>query len=193
MTNQPSLAILIDCWDNLAEQLPQCIISFLDSTDSIQSVVLATYNCKQFKNKHWFQKYVDIFTKDQPLRKIKDLWHVHSVFNHGNREYPEENTHPLVLNYINADKIQCSMTWLWELEYYLSIHPEIKNIYVLGTAWEQCVKIRPLGYENLTELSGINILTDTNCVLTMDNSTPDLTADSNWEHVTGTIWKYKYE
>jgi hypothetical protein len=85
------------------------------------------------------------------------------------------------------------MNWLWELEYYLSIRPEIKNVYVLGTAWESCVKIRPLGYESLTEICNINILTNTNCVLTMGGSFPVLEDDPAWEHVTETIWKYKHE
>jgi hypothetical protein len=193
MIDQPSLAILIDCWDSPNNRLPQNIISFLDDNKSIHTVVLASYNCKQHKNNHWFHKYVEIFVTNQVSRKIRDLSHVHRVFNQSDNKYPEENTHPLILNYISKSAVQLTMTWLWELEYYLSIHPEIQNIYVLGQAWEMCVRIRPLGYEYLPEIFGINILTNSKCVLTMDAKFPELTYNNKWKHVTGTIWEYKHE
>jgi hypothetical protein len=193
MIYQPSLAILIDCWESSPNTiLPNNIISFLDKTDSIGTVVLASYNCKQPTNKHWFHKYVEIFATNQSSKKIKDLAHVHQVFNHYDDEYPKEKTSPILLNYVNSNKTQLTMNWLWELEYYLSTHPEIKNVYVLGAAWEKCVRIRPLGFTRLTELPNINILTNTSCVLTMAGKFP-VPEDSEWEHVTDTIWKYKHE
>jgi hypothetical protein len=75
-----------------------------------------------------------------------------------------------------------------ELEYYLSICSKIKNIYVLGKSWEKCIKYRPLGYKNLIEFSNINILTNTNCVKTLDRKNPDLSNDPDWEQVTEEIW-----
>lgn len=185
------LVILIDCWDTPNVALPQNIISFLDNTESIHTIVLASYNCKQPTHKHWFYKYVELFTTNQSSRKIKDLAHVHSVFNQIDNTYPEERTNPLLLDYVNSRTVQIAMTWLWELEYYLSIHPEIKNIYVLGQAWEMCVKVRPLGYDNLVELPNVNILTNTQCVLDMSGNFLDLTNNADWEHVASTTWKYK--
>jgi hypothetical protein len=187
MIDQPSLAILIDCWDSPNDILPQNIISFLDSADSIQTVVLASYNCKQLENKHWFEKYVEIFATNQPSKKIKDLYDVHWEYNK-RPSFPERKTHPLILNYVNENKIQINMTRLWELEYYLSICPKIKNIYVLGKSWEECIKNRPLGYKNLIEFPNINILTNTNCVRTLDRKNPDLSNDPDWEQVTEEIW-----
>jgi hypothetical protein len=42
MITQPSLAILVDCWDSRNLKLPQNIISFLDNTNEITTVVLAS-------------------------------------------------------------------------------------------------------------------------------------------------------
>ena len=117
------------------------------------------------------------------MKKIKDLWE-----NNNQLILPERNTHPLILNYLNKNKIQITMTQLWELEYYLSIFPKIKNIYVLGKSWEKCIKNRPLGYKNLIKLPDINILTNTTCVKTVNRKNPNLSNDPNWEHVTEEIW-----
>jgi hypothetical protein len=194
MINQPSLAILIDCWEspNPNKELPNNIISFIEKNDNIDTVALASYNCKQADNRHWFHNYVEIFNTKQTSRKIRDLSYVHKVFNQYDNKYPTENTNQIILDYVNKNKTQLTMTWLWELEYYLSTRPDIKNIYVLGQTWENCVRIRPLGYQNLIEMPNVNILTNTNCVLTMAGKFP-VPEDSEWERVADTIWKYKHE
>ena len=51
ITSLPSIAILIDCWESSslnikAENCYYKINNFLDNTDSIKTIVLASYNCK---------------------------------------------------------------------------------------------------------------------------------------------------
>jgi hypothetical protein len=193
MLNQPSIAILIDCWDN-GDTPPNAllfsnIISFINNP-LIKTVVLASYNARPEhinSNAIWYRNYNELFYDKQPLRKIRDLSSVHKFYQ---TEHPIETTDTRILNYQSSDKFQIAMNWSWELEYYLSLNPEIKNVYVLGAAWESCIKIRPLGYEQLTEINGINVLIDTTCILTMDAKYPNPSKDQNWQHIENNIWKY---
>jgi hypothetical protein len=192
MIDQPSLAILIDCWESTRNgPMFKRIISFLENNENIKTVVLASYNSKNSKNKHWNDRYIEIFNKSTS-RKIQDLAHIHSLYNKDFNDFPEENTHPIILNYVSNKKDQVLMQWPWELEYYLSINPEIKNIYVLGQAWEVCLKIRPLGYESLKEIKDINILTNLDCVASFDFNFTNLDSDPNWYYIVDNIWKYNY-
>jgi hypothetical protein len=107
------------------------------------------------------------------------------------RKYKNENTHPAILNYVNTDKFQIAMHWPWELEFYLSNNPNVEYAYVLGTAWDECVRNRPLGYKSLSELNSVSILTNTECVLDMSCKHPDLTIDNNWQQLQENIWRYR--
>lgn len=179
MIGQPSLALLIDCWTQVLPWRPvSCyrrILKTLDDSPYIESVVLASYNCREEKTKGdtlWYQNYINLFHYDTN-RKITDLAYVHRIFEENDTKYPNENTFHEILNYVNPKKFQIAMKWLWELEYYLEKNPRIKNIYVFGGAWESCVKVRPLGYESLSCLSGINLLTKSSCVFTELGPTVD--------------------
>jgi hypothetical protein len=193
MINQPSIAILIDCWNHgdtpPNDVLFSNILKFIKNP-SIKTVVLASYNARPEhvnSNAIWYRNYNELFYDKQPLRKIQDLFNVHKIYQ---TEHSIETTDPRILHYIDDGIFQIAMNWSWELDYYLTLHPEIKNVYVLGAAWESCVKIRPLGYEQLTEINGINILIETTCILTMDAKHPDLSKEKDWQHVENNIWKY---
>lgn len=194
---QPSLAILIDCW--FINNFPHTpsnmaygnIVDFLDSNEYIKTVVLASYNCRSeaaSSRTIWYDNYKGLFHNNIHSRKIRDLEHVHRVYAQQDTRYPNEETHPLILNYTNKDKYQISMQWGWELDYYLSLNPEIKNIYVLGVAWDNCVKVRPLGYESLLENPNINVLTHIDCSANMDGSPVNLDSDLAWYKVKDKIY-----
>jgi hypothetical protein len=100
-------------------------------------------------------------------------------------------TNTKILNYLKSNKVQIYMNQVWELDHYLSINPHIENIYVLGVAWDKCVKIRPLGYEALAEIKNINILTNIDCTLTMEGNNPNLDIDPNWDKITDKIYYYR--
>ena len=194
--NQPSMVILIDCWKNdsfipsVYGRITQCI----DNNTNIKTVVLASYNCRkerEISNSLWYLNYNNFFIKSQQhSRKIKDLEIVHQFYEKYNTAHPNENTEPNILNYKNTEKFQIAMRWRWELDLYLEAHQEIKNIYVFGMAWDMCVKDRPLGYDSLSELPNVNILTNTTCVIDSDGNSPIL--DSYWELVSNNTYKYIY-
>lgn len=193
MLDQPSIAILIDCWD-LGDTPPNArlysnILDFLKNSN-IETVVLASYHANaEMRNSTdiWYENYDTLFFKTQPLRKVKNLYNLQKIYHF--TDYARR-TDPRILNYVCSDKFQIAMLWSWQLEYYLQWNPRFKNIYVLGAAWEQCIKKRPLGYSQLTEITNANILIETNCILTLDATHPVLTNDQEWQQITDTIWKY---
>jgi hypothetical protein len=193
MIDQPSIAILIDCWDlgysPPNNKLFENILEFVENPN-IHTIVLASYNAKPEhlnSNTIWYRNYNELFYDKQPLRKIQDLFNVHKLYTNIRKI---ETTDPKILNYKSPSKFQISMHWTWQLEYYLSLNPEIKNVYVLGASWEECVKMRPLGYEQLREINGINILINPNNILTMSAKHPNLNNNGNWKHIENNIWKY---
>lgn len=176
MIDQPSLAILIDCWTQVPLWRPvQCyyrILQTIEDNPYIETVVLASYNCREEKIRNdtvWYQNYSNLFYHDTN-RKITDLAHVHRVFEENDNIHSNENTFHDILKYVNPNKFQIAMKWLWELEYYLELNPHIKNIYVFGGTWELCARTRPLGYESLHCLNKVNLLTKSSCVFTDQGS-----------------------
>lgn len=199
MIDQPSLAILIDCWYlgrfkkiSVSEIVYPNIVNFLNEQQQIETVVLASYNSRnEFpSNKLWFNNYRHLFEKESNSRKIRDLAVVHNIYRHQDTKFPAEFTDPMILNYRNDQKFQIAMWWGWELEYYLMLNPHIKNVYVLGLAWDQCVKIRPLGYEAISEIPNINVLTNIDCSANMNASAVDLDSDPNWQKIEEKIYRY---
>jgi hypothetical protein len=84
------------------------------------------------------------------------------------------------------------MYWWWELEYYLLLHPEIKNIYFFGMAWEQCVRNRPLGYESISEkMPNLNILTNSKCVLSTNIHSFNMENEPEWKSLGNDIYHYQ--
>lgn len=200
ITSQPSIAILIDCWKSLTENSTKCfheIINFLDTNTAITTVILATYNCKTERftpDSIWAQN--NILMCSNPIRK--KIFCLNEAYNYyynydNNKNYPLEETDPIILNYINSNKHQISMNWWWELEYYLLLHPEIKNIYFFGMAWEGCVRYRPLGYEAvIEEAPHLNILTNSKCILSEIHSVPTyIENDPNWQCIDTDIYLYQ--
>jgi hypothetical protein len=198
MIDQPSLAILIDCWDEKQNEylikFHARIIEFIEKNDFIKTIILASYNCRAEREKGnsiWYRNYVQMFNVNATNRNIKDLEYVHRVYEKYDIRFPMETTSTTILNYLNPNKFQIAMQWGWELKHYLELNPDIKNIYVLGSSWDMCVKIRPLGYEALQELEDINILTESSCVAPMKHS--QLIIEKPWVNVTDNIFYLQYE
>ena len=201
ITSLPSIAILIDCWGspstNIDAENCYCRINnFLDNTDSIKTIVLASYNCKTEHEKPstiWYQNN-SLLYQYSTRKKIPHLKQAHDYLNRYDNKYSEEKTDPIILNYVNPNKHQLSMHWWWELEYYLLLHPEIKNIYFFGQSWEECVHNRPIGYDAvLEERPDLNILTNTECVMRIEHSLPqlDLNNDPDWLLLEGNTYFYQ--
>jgi hypothetical protein len=193
--DQPSIAVLIDCWehdDTNSIELYKNIVSVLNELDSIKTVVLSSYHRKKKKelNSIWHHNRNDYFCKKyKNCKKIQDLSEVHRYFE--DKKFTNKHciTDNSILNYINADKLQIAMHWRWELDLYLSNNPDISNIYVFGSAWEECIKTRPLGYDSLSEIKDINILTNITCVSDLNGNTP--APNEEWDPITNLFYKLK--
>lgn len=202
MLTSPSAAILIDCWDLKTPPtkiLHHNIINFLDSNKQIKTIILASYNCwtERYNQSIWWKNNVDFFSKNQPLRSIRDMWHIQNeyyTYSPNATPFNEEHTDPLILTYLNENKFQIAMTETWELTQYLLENPHIKNLYVCGASWSECVKIRPLGYDTLKELSNVNILANRLCVHEYSPGIPadypNIDIDPEWTSVADNIYKY---
>ena len=189
--NDPSIAILIDLWESPNKTKWQNLLNFLNDpeSNSIETIILASYNCYDEGNTVWHWNYDKTFNGTN--RTLIDLHFMQRYFNKNFRPYTVQHTQPLILNYVNPNKFQIAMLWGWEFEYYLSKNPHIKNVYVFGQAWDICVKNRPLGYDALLEIPNINILTKLDYVKLEDRRYPNLDNDPNWYHVVDNIYCYK--
>lgn len=198
--NSDSLAVLIDCWDRpinpsqkiTSSNIRRNILSFINRPH-IDTVVMSSYSCpSDLKAQNiWNNNYHKLFNSPTVPSNVFNLYQSHIGSSEKLNGEPEEHTHADILKYYNKAKFQISMLWRWELEYYLKINPKIENIYVFGAVWEICVRDRPLGYMALSELDGVNILTDAKCVKTLtSNEYLDLSLDKNWTHVEDTTYKF---
>ena len=129
--NQPSIAILIDCWSNCSDKfLYKRIAYIINNNPNIKTVVLASYNCRrerEVSDSVWYLNYNNFFIKEhQHSRKIKDLEHIHRHYEKQDTKFPNEDTDPYILNYKNPEKFQIAMKWRGELDLYLEKHPEIE-------------------------------------------------------------------
>lgn len=194
--DQPSMVILVDCYKSTTDSIRYRefytrLTKFLDTApDNITTYVLASYNCPNERQKIvWFTNYNKMI-RESNSHALEDLAHIHKTYDQ--RDWPEEQTDPAILNYRNKKKYQIAMNRIWELNYYLSLHPEIKNIYVMGTVWEICIRNRPLGYQGLfEEISNVNILVNPDYILKLDATTPDITNEPDWKHIENNIYKYE--
>lgn len=193
--NHPSVAVLIDCWDlpnQRGEPLHKRILSFIENTPAIKTIILASYDChaeQETSSSIWYQNYDSWFVKNLKSQELRDLLDQHRK---DEIIYRSVKTDPVVLNYVHPDIFQIAMKWPCELEYYLSnISADIENIYIFGSAWSICVRNRPLGYESLSKLPNVNILTNTNCVIDMGLVAVDLSNDPNWDKVDGDTYRLK--
>jgi hypothetical protein len=193
----PSAAILIDCWDLKTDGsriLYDNIINFLDSNDQIKTVILASYNCWSERNNHtvWWGNNIEFFSMDSS-RVIRDIWKMqrgYYEFCPDAKPVAEKHTDPAILNYVNRSKYQIAMTETWELIHYLSKNQDIKNLYMCGLSWDQCVKYRPLGYDMLSKTSDLNILANRLCLHDQWRY-PNIDRDSNWDKIADDTYKLK--
>jgi hypothetical protein len=196
MLNQPSLVILIDYWQRMLPRFwVDDTITFLNTTDTIKTVVLATYNSRSElffqpksiwhrNRKEWYEK-ASTWANDMSILEYK-----RGITYNKDNNYKNSQTDSEILEYCNPSQHQIAMLQFWEIEYYLSLRPEIKNIYVLGSLWELCVRNRPIGYLALSKLQNVNILTHNKLVRAKGSKYPDLSNNPHWIKVEGNVYKY---
>ena len=199
-----SLAIIIDQWKwkhDASHQLPRellddalarRIIAFVE-INAIHTAVLASYQCSAelYSNTVWYQNRLavidPIYSTQQFESRIADDY---TAFLD-----QEQCTADVLLNYANPAVFQVAMRDDRELAQYLNLHPEIQDIYIVGSAWEQCVQNRLLGYQNVYEKfcqnSDRRLLTNLDCVVTQVSGPPNLDADINWFCLHDQVYQYR--
>lgn len=199
-----SLAIIIDQWkwkhddlhrvprELLDDALARRIIAFVN-TGGLHTAVLASYQCSAelYSNTVWYQNRLavidPIYSTQQFESRIADDY---AAFLD-----QEQCTADVLLNYENPAVFQVAMRDDRELAQYLNLHPEIQDIYIVGSAWEQCVQNRLLGYQNVYEKfcqnSDRRLLTNLDCVVTQASGPPNLDADINWFCLQDQVYQYR--
>lgn len=145
MLTLDSIAVLVDCWidpaDTSDSEFHKNILKYIDNTPEIKIIILASYDTYD----------ADLVKNDSE----HNLWYKNyrSLTDYSKRK----QTSKVILNYVNADKLQIAMTTFEDFKRLLNEHEEIKNIYFMGHSWHQCIHHRPIGINSCMDL-GKNII-----------------------------------
>ena len=206
LTNS-SLVILMDCWKTpvfkenknitqlqLYEEKILYIKNFCEKNSFVNTIGLATYSGRNSfvdrQNNYYFESSKNIFYDTTQWELLREVWR-ETVVEHDKCS----ETHPTIMD-INAPHIY-EKFFIWhplQLMYYCNnVNSSIKNIYIVGFAWDVCIKYRPLGYTNIltTKKLGylpniLNIASNTKCTLTSDFEEVK-EVESPWKKVTDNI------
>jgi hypothetical protein len=196
-----SLAIIIDQWHlvGINNQPADNIIDFLNS-GQVSTAVLSSYVCvmeEYTADNLWYNNEKNLFKKNPGNYGllIEDYRNnaKTSIIYGGSYS---NTTHPDILNYQNSGLFQLAMRQGWQIQHYVDqFNPQVKNIFVLGSSWEKCVRDRPLGYLNLARIfagQDIKILTYTGCISgqTAETFDVDLDQEANWKQIRSDIYQY---
>tara|TARA_R110000824_G_C14969558_1_gene652931 strand:+ start:39 stop:674 length:636 start_codon:yes stop_codon:yes gene_type:complete len=137
----PSIVIIIDLWNDITDQyIINNIIDFIDNNDFIEKVYGGIYNTLLED----YKEHQDIDRIKKPFENISKKWERISA-----KFGPE---------HLYWDAYELRLRHLVKM-------PHIKNIYITGFSFDQCVKTRSLGYQNLRHvLPDKNIIINKNLV-----------------------------
>lgn len=193
-----SLVIIIDAWtpqehhsfnySTRTVELAKRIIDFIDSRNP--HAVLASYHCSAelYSDTVWYRNRLSeiekLYSTKNFQTRIDQDYHAHLA--------EKQSTVDVLLNYVNPNVAQLAMREEKELGIYLQMHPEIKDIYIVGSAWEECVRNRPLGYLNVYNKfckgSDRTVRTSSDHVTTYSGG--PLKIDSNWQLIAPAVYQY---
>ena len=117
--SDPSVVIVIDLWDSVNDYFVKDIVSFINSNSFIENVYGGIYGL-HYKNRK-IHPYLRELNK--PFDNISTKYEILDI-------HRRWDIHELRLKH-------------------LAKKSHIKNIYIVGTHWRECVKDRSLGYINL--------------------------------------------
>jgi hypothetical protein len=157
---------IINYWGCTFQWMTREIKKFIHTNTNVETIILSSYHCSNeeynsdavwYRNSRDFLGEIDFVDKTTKL-----LNHTES-----------HRTSKYFLNWI-TDKHQIAMHEDWELEKFL-VTNKVRNIYFCGTAWDVCVKSRPLGYIRVHNLIkrlnlDINLLVHRKCVIDSQNN-----------------------
>jgi len=194
-----SLAIIIDQWhhDGINNQPADNIVDFLNS-GQVCTAVLSSYNCvmqEYTSDNLWYRNEKNLFKRPEHWARVIEDYRGNAQVSIYGGSY-SNTTQPAILNYQNSSIYQFAMRADWQIQQYVyRVNPQIKNIFVLGSSWENCVRDRPLGYLNLARVfagQDIKILTYRGCVSGRSTETFDVDLDQqlDWKQINGCVYQY---
>jgi len=113
MLNQPSLAILIDFWNQIAIKRVNNTIEFLSTNDTIKTVVLSTYNSRSelfFNNTIWYRNRKEWYKKSPTWAQNKSTVEDTAYIKNNSLKNVTTDTH--ILQYYNSKQYQIAMLQL---------------------------------------------------------------------------------
>ena len=203
LLEQPSLAVLIDCWDEpravgTYDQLDivsyrncmQSIKTQCETNPWIKSIAIASYGDSDNQialEQPWWNTAKDFFFNETKWNQLRRNWQ--SV-----EHIDKTSTHEYVRTIApRSDQvIFCAFDILHIMYYCNFINPSIRNIYFFGSTWDKCVKIRPVGWAEVSSLNhhnlfqtNQNLLTNQNCIF--QTGGPVQLTDP-WQRATGSTF-----
>jgi hypothetical protein len=195
--NQPSLVVIIDCWNvdnpHLAATARN-IRNWVETDPNVAAIAVASYvgldNRQIYQEEPGWSTGKDFFHDTCQWQTLRNIWEE-------TEHMPGVNTHPVISGIKPRADQRMFVAWrdLQVLYYCNYINPSIRNIYVVGQAWDVCVKFRSVGWEKLKCLNTINflnpaqqILSRKDCVLGV-NFQPVDAIQPPWSTVTDNIIK----
>lgn len=201
LLEQPSLAIIIDCWANNGynsaqtknyENVLHNIAEQIKNNEFIKSVAIASYANEgdfcSFEDQ-FIKNSLDFFVNETKWDILRNLWK-NAKFGYDKDFF----THNIIKEIKFRDN-QCVFSVFNNLDilYYCNfINPSIRNIYFFGQSWNVCVKDRPVGWLDVSTLNyhnlfskKINLLTSKKCVF--HPSVKDIQMDDYWTNIDNNI------
>jgi len=182
LLEQPSLAILIDCWDEPSaistydrldlksyRNCMQSIKSQCENNPWIKAIAVASYgnaNNQIFIEQPWWNTAENFFFNETQWDRLRNTW---LSFDHVDRLGTHEYIRTIETR--SDQVIFCAFDILHIMYYCNFIDPSIRNIYFFGSTWNRCVKIRSVGWAEVSSLNHHNLfqtkqnlLTNQNCI-----------------------------
>jgi len=198
LIERPSLVLIIDAWnDRDTEQYRRCLTNiknFCEASPHVAAIGLASYLSTESwlfsQEEPWYSQSKEFFYDRLRWETLRQVWH--------DAEFTDDiATHSIVSNIaIRSDQRQFLLWHNLQVLYYCNhINTSIENIYVVGTAWEECLRFRSVGYRELSSLNNFNlfskqktILSRKDCVLAVGDL-PVSDVDYPWQELDGTTVK----
>jgi hypothetical protein len=148
----PTLVIVIDLWDIINDKFARTVVDFINKSDHVKLACGGIYELQTGdRNIH---PYVQELNK--PYLDIT------SLTSNPNNAYI--NDPEFLRRYLKKKELK-----------------HIKNICIVGAAWDSCVENRPLGYHKLSKvLTTIPILIKTDLVQNYNETSMILNEDFTW-------------
>ena len=185
--DQASLALIIDPWvlpHPGIENFYQHVRQVCSQNTNIQAVSLSSFILDKtiYQDEPWFSEAKHLFCDTTKLDALRCDWQTFDFLNtwDGNAD---KTTHPVICQMrARSDQVFVGIYNIWQLVYYCNfVNPGIRNIIMMGCAWDRCVEKRPVGWREISYAmhyglfaNKINILTFQDCVLDSKCCTPNI-------------------